>query len=88
MSSFRYKSKSTPISLKIKPNNLLNEYNKLSITSDKYIDDSKFINIKPTVYSESSNFPNFPPGTTPPDDNILRLIYLNYVASRTLEKKL
>ena len=88
MSSLRYKSKSNPISLRIKSDDLLNDYNKLSITSDKYIDDSKYINIKPKVYSESSNFPNFPPGTTPPDDNILRLIYLNYVASRTLEKNI
>ena len=46
MSSLRYKSKSNPISLRIKSDDLLNDYNKLSITSDNYIDDSKYINIK------------------------------------------
>ncbi len=39
--------------------------------------------------SESPNIPNFPfGGNTPPDTNYIKLIYLNYIANKSLEKKL
>ena len=39
--------------------------------------------------SESPNIPNIPMGgNTPPDTNYIKLIYLNYIANKSLEKNL
>ena len=38
--------------------------------------------------SESPNIPNFPGGNTPPDTSYIKLIYLNYLANKSLENKI
>ena len=71
----------------------LKNYNNLSI--EDY--NSKNLSISPAykgynLYkkcSESPNIPNIPMGgNTPPDSNYIKLIYLNYIANKSLEKKL
>lgn len=80
-------SKNTsPISIsKINSYNLYSKYRHFDITETEQPIDSKFIKISNNEkLSESSNFPNFPAGTTPPDDSYMRLIYLNYLANKSI----
>ena len=87
MSVNTFSSKSVPIPVS-KYNNfsLINQYRNFNISDINETIDSKF-NMQDKSnekLSESSNFPNFPPGTTPPDDQFMRLVYLNNLANKSI----
>ena len=63
---------------------IYSQYRDFNIDITKKTIDSKYTKTDDSKYSESSNFPNFPPGTTPPDDSFMRLVYLNYIASKSI----
>ena len=64
----------------------LNNYKSSSYNKD-YVE-SNSIQIKKSIYSECPDIPSFPGGNTPPDNNNLKLIYLNLVASRSRDSDL
>ena len=77
----------------------LSNYTNFQINTDKKISTSIPIsksNSAPTTpqqdihqdYSQEPDMPNFPIGNTPPDTNYLQLIYLNYLANKSLNKKI
>ena len=72
-----------PIPLKNYNNVTIEDYNNIS-SSSAY----KGYNLY-NKCSESPNIPNIPiGGNTPPDTNYIKLIYLNYLANKSLEKNL
>ena len=90
MSATGYCQKTLPLSIKNLPHSLemYTQYRDFNIDSNidsnKQPIESKFSKKQDEKYSESSNFPNFPPGTTPPDDSFMRLVYLNYIANKSI----
>lgn len=87
MSVNTFSTKTVPIPVsKYNDFSIINQYRKFNITDINETIDSKFNKSDKAdeKLSESSNFPNFPPGTTPPDDQFMRLVYLNYLANKSI----
>ena len=86
MSATGYCQKTLPLPIKNFTQSLemYSQYRDFNIDTNKQPIESKFNKTQDEKYSESSNFPNFPPGTTPPDDSFMRLIYLNYLANKSI----
>ena len=87
MSATGYTQKSLPVPIQDFQNSIeiYTQYRNFNIVeTNKQPIESKYTKTKDEKYSESSNFPNFPPGTTPPDDSFMRLVYLNYLANKSI----
>jgi hypothetical protein len=86
MSATAYTQKTIPLPMKNFQQSLemYSQYRDFNIDTSKKTIDSKFTKTDDAKYSESSNFPNFPPGTTPPDDSFMKLVYLNYIANKSI----
>ena len=57
-------------------------YSKQNIHDNEKIDNKRF------KYSEGPMIPNFPSGTSPPCNTSLKLVYLNIIARKSLDKDL